>query len=214
MRGPLLLAAGCFLLSACTNPDVMQDQPKAKPFRGSAFFGDGRSMRPLPANVVPQERRRGNDVRLTGRQGNAYADALPVPLTRPLLERGHERYDIYCAPCHGLLGDGNGVVGQNFAQRRPPALVLRFGQSIADADGGFLPSRARDDGSGLRFAPGYYFAVMTEGYGLMAPYAGELSVEDRWAVVAYLRALALSQRMPLASAPPEVQQSLRQEKAP
>lgn len=206
----LLLAAG----PGCTSPDPMQQQPRYDPYEESRFFADKRTMRTPPEDTVPQERRRAREPLTTGRSGGGFVEQLPVPLTKDLMQRGRERFEIYCSPCHGLLANGQGPVARIFAQRPPPALILRGGvaQDVTASGVPFVPSRARSDATGLRFPPGYYFAVMTEGYGLMGSYAGELSVEDRWAVVAYLRALAFSQNAPVASAPPDIQRRLQEEK--
>ncbi len=111
----------------------------------------------------------------------------PIPVSRKLLELGRKRFDITCATCHGPLGDGNSIVATQMALRPPPSLIkAQYVQKPA----------------------GYIYEVVTKGFGLMASYASELTVEERWAVVAYLRALQLAQNTPAAALPPDVRQQL------
>jgi mono/diheme cytochrome c family protein len=114
---------------------------------------------------------------------------VPLPLTRALLDVGHRRFDIYCATCHGLLGDGRSPVAANMSLRLPPDLHDRAAMAV-----------------------GHYYQVIANGFGLMPGYAAELSVEERWAVIAYLRALQLSQRAPLSMAPPPERERLSKER--
>ena len=162
-----LLAAGCRM--------DMQDQPRYEPDQASAFFADGRADRPLPNGVVPRGSFR-EDVSFTtgiGPDGQPLA-RLPVPVDAALLARGQERFDIYCAPCHGRVGDGNGMIVQR-GYRRPASLHEER----------------------LRNSPaGHFFDVMTRGFGVMPSYAAQVPVQDRWAIVAYIRALQLSQSFP------------------
>ena len=197
---PLLL-----LLAACEDREPMTLQARDDPYRPSDFFEDGRAMRPRVAGTVSQEGyRHAAGLPPTGTPDAGYPAALPLPLTRALMQEGRSRYEVYCAACHGLLADGQSVVAQKMALRRPPALVGP-GAQRGPPDGG-----AGGPGA-LAHPPGYYFAVMTEGYGLMPSYAETLAPRERWAVVAYLQALALSQAAPLALAPPDVQARLREE---
>jgi mono/diheme cytochrome c family protein len=117
-----------------------------------------------------------------------YASKIPIPLTPELLAVGRKRYDITCGTCHGPLGDGNSIVAKQMSLRPPPSLHLYVNR-----------------------APGYIFQVITHGFGLMASYAAELSIEERWAVVAYVRALQVSQNVPVGALPPEARRQLEQE---
>ena len=117
------------------------------------------------------------------------ADTLPFPVTRPLLERGQERYTIFCVPCHDSVGNGQGIIVQR-GFRQPPSFHLER----------------------LREAPiGHFFAVMTNGFGAMADYATQIPPQDRWAITAYIRALQLSQHATLTDVPAEVRQRLESE---
>lgn len=168
--GSILLA---LTLIGC-RPDMM-NQPRAKPFSQSDFFSDGTNARPLPAHVVARGAIYQDDVFHTGLLNGLLAAQLPIKLTPQLLSRGRERYDAFCAECHGRAGDGNGVV----AQRGFPA----------------PPSYHADR---LRGVPlGHFFDVMTNGYGVMASYSSQIDPQDRWAIAAYIRALQLSQNAKL-----------------
>jgi mono/diheme cytochrome c family protein len=182
LAGLLLLATGCEVL----NP--MMFQPKVKPYRKSEFYPDGVAMRAPPAGAVPVSAPVEPAV-ATGRdaEGKPLARA-PLAVTRDLLEVGKKRFDVYCAVCHGVLGNGQSPVARNMSIRPPPSL---------------LDNAARPDG--------FYFAAMTEGYGYMPSYAPWIDPQERWAVVAYIRALQLSQRARLDQAPPEVRARLEKE---
>jgi mono/diheme cytochrome c family protein len=163
----------------------MQDQPKYKPLGTSRFFSDGRASRPLVEGTAT--------FRPTGEAPpppveDPKATALPFAITPQALDRGQERFNIYCAPCHGRTGYGNGMVAQR-GFRPPPSYHI----------------------DRLRQAPvGHFYDVMTNGFGAMPSYADKMSSDDRWAVVAYVRALQLSQYAKLADAPPEVRDKLPQ----
>ncbi|MBA3943320.1 MAG: cytochrome c [Herpetosiphonaceae bacterium] len=166
----------------------MQRQPRYQPYDASQFFPDGTSSRPLEADTVSRENLHTDTLRYTGKINGKLADTFPLPVTRDLLTRGHERYGIYCAPCHGPLGDGNGVIVQRgFSQ--PPSFHTDT----------------------LRNAPaGLFFDVITNGYGLMYPYAARVQPDDRWAIAAYIRALQLSQHATLHDVPPDQQPKLQE----
>ena len=184
----------CALLAACgdtTIVDPMERQPKARAFAANPFFDDGRAMRPPPLGTVPRERIVQNPALTLGRVGDRDVTEIPVPLTRALLDLGHRKFDIYCATCHGLVGDGRSPVAANMALRLPPNLHDRVGMAV-----------------------GHYYQVIANGFGLMPGYAAELNVQERWAVIAYLRALQLSQSAPLALAPPDERERLVKEKRP
>jgi mono/diheme cytochrome c family protein len=179
--------------------DQMADsQPKANRYKESHFYEDGLSMRAAPEGTVPRERITLNPRLTTGHeldgpiQPNAeplpnYVTAVPLPISRKLLDLGRKRFDITCATCHGPLGDGNSIVATQMALRPPPSLVQDK----------YIAKPA-----------GYIYEVISKGFGLMASYAAELTVEERWAVVAYLRALQLSQDTPVGALPPEARQQL------
>ena len=184
----------CALLAACgdtTLVDPMERQPKGRAFAANPFFEDGRAMRKPPAGTVPRERIVQNPALTLGYVDGKDVTEIPLTLTRALLDLGHRKFDIYCATCHGLLGDGNSPVAANMSLRLPPNLHDRTGM-----------------------APGHYYQVISNGFGLMPGYAAELDVQERWAVVAYLRALQLSQNAPLALAPAEERARLIKERRP
>ena len=161
--------AALSLLAGCRQD--MQDQPKFVPQRGTTFFADGRSVRPQVANTVARSQMHENEYFYTGLVNGKEGDGFPMALTPEVMERGQERFNIYCTPCHSRVGNGAGMIVQRGYR---PA-------------GDFHTDR-------LRNAPlGHFFSVMTHGYGAMPDYAAQLTPEDRWAVVAYVRALQLSQ---------------------
>lgn len=159
----------------------MQDQPKYIPLRPSDFFADGRSARPLPEGTVARGQLRADRVFYTGKSGDTYVDKLPFPVTRQVLERGHERFNIYCTPCHGRLGNGLGMIVQRGFKRPPSYHIDR-----------------------LRQVPiGYFYDVITNGFGAMADYSAQVAPRDRWAIAAYIRVLQFSQQASLQDVPPE-----------
>lgn len=190
-RSPAI-AACCALAAACADTtivDPMERQPKGRAFAVNPFFEDGRAMRTPPAGTVPRERIVQNPALTQGRVGENDVTEFPIAITRALLETGHRKFDIYCATCHGLVGDGRSPVAANMSLRLPPNLHERRGMAV-----------------------GHYYQVVANGFGLMPGYAVELTVQERWAVVAYLRALQISQNAPLALAPPDVRDRLSREK--
>ncbi len=169
--------AATVLLAGCRQD--MHNQPKFVPQRGTTFFADGRSARPQVENTVGRDQLHENAYFYTGLQGGKEGDGLPIALTEATLERGQERYNVYCTPCHSRVGNGNGMIVQRGYK---PA-------------GNFHTDR-------LRNAPlGHFFSVITNGYGAMPDYAAQLTPEDRWAVTAYVRALQLSQNATAADVP-------------
>ncbi|HTD23808.1 MAG TPA: cytochrome c [Terriglobales bacterium] len=166
-----LLMAGC--------RQDMHDQPKYIPLRESEFFGDMRSARPLPVGVVARDHLNEDTYLYTGKVNGVLGDVFPFPITADDLKRGQQRYNIYCTPCHSPVGDGRGVVVQR-GYKQPPAYT---------------------DPKVLQTPVGHYFDVMTNGYGAMPDYAAQISVQDRWRIVAYIRALQLSQHATLADVP-------------
>lgn len=164
--GVVMFAAGC-------HTDMWR-QPRQEPLDASEFFADGSANRPLVPGTVARDHLRNDNVFYTGAKDGKWVDEFPMPVTKALLLRGQERYQIYCTPCHGQLGDGNGMIAKRgFALRRPP--------------GNYHTDR-------LRSMPvGHFYDVITNGYGAMYSYASRIEPQDRWAVVAYIRALQLSQ---------------------
>jgi mono/diheme cytochrome c family protein len=181
---PLLLLA----LAACPQLDLMQRQPKYRAYQASEVHPDGAAMRHPPAGTVPFGAL--PDAALAtglGPDGRPLERA-PVALTAALLARGRHRFEIVCAACHGLLGDGESQVAINMSLRRPPSLHAY--RDVPD---------------------GHIFRVISEGFGLMPPYGAELSLEDRWAVVGYVRALQLSQHAALEQVPADDRRRLEGE---
>jgi mono/diheme cytochrome c family protein len=159
----------------------MHDQPRFKPLARNAFFADQRSARPLPAGTVARGQLREDEALYTGKVDGAFVEELPVPLTPALLEKGRVRFESFCAPCHGRTGRGDGMVVQR-GFKQPPSYHLER----------------------LRATPvGYFYDVITNGFGAMSDYAAQVPVEDRWAIAAYVRALQLSQNARLADVPAE-----------
>ncbi|MGX2040420.1 c-type cytochrome [Methylocaldum sp. MU1018] len=142
----------------------MADQPKYEPLEASSFFADGQSARPLVAGTVARD-----DVI------EPRPEQSPLPMTEAVLKRGRERFDIYCAPCHGRAGDGQGMIPERGFPRPPSYHTER-----------------------LRNAPdSHFYDVISNGYGVMFSYANRVAPEDRWAIAAYVRALQLSQNATL-----------------
>src|SRR5579863_5797642 len=173
-----LVCASLTLLSACRLD--MHVQPKQNPLSRSDFFADQRSERPPVEGTVARGQLHEDTYFYTGKSGSSPGDFMPFPVTKEVLERGRERYNIYCAPCHSELGDGNGFVPSRGFARKPPSY--------------HIPR--------LQKAPlGYFYDVITNGFGIMPDYASQISPQDRWNIVAYLRALQLSQNATKADIP-------------
>jgi cbb3-type cytochrome c oxidase subunit III len=181
-----VLCAGC---GDTTIFDPMERQPKFRPFAANPLYDDGRAMRNPPEGTVPRERQTMRPELTSGRDRKGQiVGSIPVPITRELMLKGRTKFEIHCAVCHGLVGDGFSPLATQMSLRPPPNL-----------------HQLRNPG------PGHVFQVITEGYGLMASYAAQLTPHDRWSVVAYLQALRRSQAARLADAPPDIQQKLRAE---
>ncbi len=184
--GIACLAAIGTLLSGCRLD--MHVQPKYLPYEPTTFFNDGRSERqPVPGTVARGQLRL-DELLYTGKENGAISNRFPFPMTREDLQRGRQRYNIYCTPCHDYTGGGNGIIVQRgFAP--PPS---------------FHSDRLRD-------APaGHFFDVMTNGYGSMYSYASRIEPEDRWRIAAYIRALQLSQHATVQDVPEEERDKLPQ----
>lgn len=193
----LLLTAHCLLLTSACRRD-MQDQPKAIAYRENAFYKDGTGSRPLVEGTVPRGYLREDHAFFLGKKPTAQAtsastqspltqasansqaglypddvDTIPMKLAATDLDRGQERYNIYCSVCHGMTGYGDGIVARRGFNKPSPA--------------NYHQDRLR------QAPPGHFFDVMTNGWGAMPSYASQISVEDRWRIVAYVRALQFSQ---------------------
>ncbi len=157
----------------------MHLQPKYNPEVPSDFFSDGRSARTPVDGTVPRGQLRTDELLYTGKINGATANIFPFPMTREDLNRGRERYNIYCSPCHDYAGYGNGMIVQRGFPEPPSYHIAR-----------------------LRNAPaGHFFDVITNGFGLMYSYASRIPADDRWRIVAYIRALQLSQHAAVADVP-------------
>jgi len=166
----------------------MHNQPKAIPLRESMFFKDGSSARPLVEDTVARGTLQDDAAFYTGKNGAAEVDTLPFPLTAEVLDRGEQRFNIYCSPCHDVTGSGRGMIVRR-GYRQPPSYHI----------------------DRLRQIPiGHFFDVMTNGFGAMPDYRAQIAPRDRWAIAAYIRALQLSQHASAADIPPEDRQKLSQ----
>jgi len=174
----VIALAGTALLAGCRLD--MQVQPRVNPLAKSDFFPDQRSARPPVEGTVARGQLHEDAYFYTGKIGNSPGDYLPFPVTREVLDRGRERYNIFCAPCHSRVGDGNGFVPSRGFARTPPSF--------------HIPR--------LQKAPaGYFYDVITEGFGTMPDYVSQIPARDRWNIVAYVRALQLSQNATMADVP-------------
>jgi mono/diheme cytochrome c family protein len=184
----LPIVALAFLAAGCEWVNPMLQQPKVKPYRKSVFYPDQIAMRAPPAGTHPASPA-GEAAVVTGRNADGTPVArIPVSLSPEMLELGRKRYDVFCAVCHGVLGDGQGPVARNMSIRPPPSLLANW---------------ERPDG--------FFFTAITDGYGYMPSYRPWLGTDERWAVVAYVRALQLSQRTRIEQAPPDVRGRLEKE---
>lgn len=168
--GLALVAAG--VLAVGTGCADMKDQPRFEPYEQTNFFPDGRASRELVEGTVPRGFLREDDAYYRGlADDGTFVERVPVPVDTAMLERGRERYDIFCSPCHSMIGDGNGMIVQRGYKQASSYHQPRL--------------RAIEDG--------YLYDVITNGFGQMAGYASQIKPADRWAIVAYIRALQLSQ---------------------
>ena len=169
------------LVTGCKIQQDMAHQPKNRPLSPSAFFDDGRSERPIIENTVARGSIADDDL-FVPKDSNAF----PLPLTTQLLARGQERYKIFCTPCHGLQGDGNGMVSMRGMKHPPTYHQPRLRQ---------VPN-------------GYIYDVITNGFGGMLGYSAQIPPADRWAIIAYVRALQLSRNAPVSDLPPDLREKL------
>jgi mono/diheme cytochrome c family protein len=181
--GGFLLSAFCLLLSCRQKMSV---QPKYDPLEPSDFFADGMSARPRIPGTVARGELALTGFLATGKVNGQDGDGFPFPVTMQVMNRGEERFNIYCSECHGKLGDGNGMVPSR-GYRRPPSYhtdTLRAAKT------------------------GHFFDVMTNGFGAMPSYAPQVPVSDRWAIIAYIRALQLSEHATINDLPPDLRGKL------
>jgi len=185
----IALIAVALLLTACGRKadyidwQRMEQQAKGVPYRDTSYFSDGRVLQLPPDETVSREDTLGEPQLTEGVVGAKYADRIPFRVTAEIIERGRERFNITCAACHGLAGDGESEVAKQMTLRKPPSLV----EPLIRA-----------------YPPGRIFRVITFGYGLMPSYRSHLSVPDRWAVIAYVRALQLASGTKLVDLPAPV----------
>ena len=164
----VVIAATCVVLAGCRQD--MHDAPSYDPLQATDFFANGAASRPLVPNTVARGQLRADEHLYTGKINGQVANEFPMPVTKQVLDRGQERFNVYCSPCHGRTGEGNGMIVQR-GFRQPPS---------------YHEER-------LRNVPvGYFFDVMTNGFGAMQDYSAQVTVPDRWAIAAYIRVLQLS----------------------
>ena len=157
----------------------MHNQPKYRGLRASTFFADGSSARPIVEGTIARGTLAEDTAFFTGKVGNVDVKELPVPVDQQALDRGQERFNIYCTPCHDRTGSGRGMVVQR-GYRQPPNFHTDQLRQAAD---------------------GHFFDVITNGFGAMPDYKAQISPRDRWNIVAYIRALQLSQHANVADVP-------------
>lgn len=175
----MLTSVAIFAIAGCRQQ--MADQPHQRPLEPSNFFDDGMASRPVEPGTVARAGKEQNGLHFHSKVDGKLVDTFPFEVTMEVLARGQERYEIFCSPCHDRLGTGQGMI------------VRR----------GFTPARSFHDPR-LRDAPaGHFFEVITQGFGQMPSYANQLSEQDRWAVIAYIRALQFSRNVRLDQLPPE-----------
>jgi mono/diheme cytochrome c family protein len=175
----------CLCVAGCRQD--MHDQPKYIPLRESTFFADQRSARPLVDGTVARGQLHEDALLETGKSSGADATMFPFAVDARIMARGQERFEIYCSPCHGRTGNADGMVVRR-GYRKPPTF--------------------HDDR--LRNAPvGHFFDVITNGFGAMPDYATQTSVRDRWAIIAYVRALQLSEHAAISDVPENRRGALR-----
>ena len=208
-KARIFLALTAIITLASCRQD-MQDQPKYLPYRGSEIFPDSLSSRPLVEGTIPRGFLRldnslykgvmsspagGANAAATGPKDSAAAGAgsstvattFPFVITKEIIDRGEERFNIYCSPCHGMLGDGNGMIAKRGFRNPPSFHIDRLRQA----------------------PPGHFVDVMTNGFGVMPDYSMQVPVHERWAIAAYIRALQLTQNATVADVPQQDQAKLK-----
>jgi mono/diheme cytochrome c family protein len=191
MRGGVALRSSrvllaLFIVSTTACRQDMHDQPRFEPLEGSTFFQDGRASRPLVEGTVARGQLHLDEHLYSGKVGGEFAKTFPFEINKEVLERGQERYNIYCSPCHDKAGTGQGMIVQR-GFRPPPSYHI---------------DRLRDA------PPGYFFDVITNGFGAMYSNSDRVSPKDRWAIIAYIRVLQLSQNATIDDVPEEQRRQL------
>jgi mono/diheme cytochrome c family protein len=176
--GPLSIVLVGVLAAAGCRQD-MHNQPKYRGLRASEFFADGSSARPLVEGTIARGTLQTDASFFTGKNGTTLVSELPFPVTQEVLDRGEQRFNIYCAPCHDRTGSGNGMVVQR-GYRQPPSYHIDRLRTVEI---------------------GHFFDVMTNGFGAMPDYRQQISPRDRWNIAAYIRALQLTQHATAADVP-------------
>ncbi len=181
----------------------MDNQPKYRAQAANPLFADGRAMRPPVAGTVARGELAADPALNRGLTSDTWTgdappwvEAIPIPVTDALMRRGHERYDVFCAACHGLAGYGDGIVSKR-------------AEKLTEA--GWVPPLSYHDQTVRERPAGHLFNTITNGIRTMPAYGPQIPVEDRWAIVAYLRALQRSQNARIEDAPPEQAAALRKE---
>ena len=189
LRPSALLGAALLMLftSGCELRQAMYNQEKYEPLEASNFFADGQSFRDQVSGTVARGQMMLDSHYYQGRIDGQLATTLPVTVTQELLERGQERFNIYCSPCHDQTGTGNGMVVKR-GLKQPPSFHLQ---------------RLRD------MPVGHFYDVISNGFGVMYSYAARVPVEDRWAITAYIKVLQLSQNIEFDQLPAEDQRQLQ-----
>jgi mono/diheme cytochrome c family protein len=175
--GPSLLLVGALLAAGCRQD--MHDAPRYEAYEASATFSDGRASRIAPAGTVARGWLRDDEALNTGKLNGQTVDTIPFAVSHADVRRGHDRFAIYCTPCHGELGDGNGMVVQRGLRQAANLHQDRLRQERI----------------------GYFFDVITNGFGAMQGYAEQVPVRDRWLIAAYIRALQYSQNASVNDVP-------------
>jgi mono/diheme cytochrome c family protein len=187
MRARALALAAYALLGLVACRQDMHDQPRQKPLAKSDFFQDGRSARPRVAGTVARGHMKTGSPLETGKEGGVFVATIPVAVDQQLLLQGRTAYATFCTPCHGQTGRGDGMIVQR-GFKKPSSYHI---------------DRLRE------VPPGYLFDVISNGFGAMSDYRAQTTPEERWAIVAYVRALQLSQNAEVAQLPGDVQDELR-----
>lgn len=182
-----VVLAGCMILALAGCRQDMHNQPKYVPYRSSEFFKDGLSERQQVVGTVARGELHENTYFYSGKVGLKEGDQFPFPITQAVMERGRERYDIYCSPCHSRVGDGNGmIVKRGYRQAANFHLERYLSQPV-----------------------GHYYDVITHGQGAMPEYASQIEPADRWAIAAYIRALQYAQSGSMADVPADQRGELK-----
>jgi hypothetical protein len=183
----ICLSALALLFAGCRMD--MHEQPKYLPYEPTTFFDDGRSERPVVPGTVARGHLHLDELLYTGKENGAFANRFPFPITRADLERGRQRYNIYCTPCHDYTGSGQGIVVQRGFPPPPSFHIDR-----------------------LRQAPvGHFFDAMSNGYGSMYSYSSRVEPEDRWRIAAYIRVLQFSEHSTVQDVPESERQKLTEQ---